>query len=158
MTAPESLSTVPPGLDSATLDFERAFSNLTQTLQAVLATTSVHERVSAAYLEYAGFVQAALAGHDAQQQASRAYAYYLQALQAALSSAPQRRQALDAFERYAHEVRDAWAGIDPAVLTPSTVAAIAQQLLTAASTVAGIPSPQTTTSGDVSPPASAPQY
>ena len=158
MTPAESLSSVPPGLDSATLDFERAFSDLTQTLQQLLATTTFHERVNAAYLEYAGFVQAALAGHDVQQQASHAYAQYLQALQAALSSAPQRQQTLDAFERYARAVRDAWTSTNPALLTPSTVAAIGQQLLTAASTVAGIAATQTTASGDVSPPTSQPQY
>jgi hypothetical protein len=123
---------------AATDRFNRAFAELTQSLQQLLTTTAQQQRVNEIYLEYAALLQAALAGHDVQQQGSEAYARYVYALQEALAAAPQQQRMLEAFHRYASAVREGWSQIDAQALDPVTMATIAQSLLTASSTVAAI--------------------
>jgi hypothetical protein len=142
---------LPPGTEAVTLEFERAFSDLTHTLQELLTTSAQQQRVNATYLEYLGLVQAAMAGHDVHQQGAQAYAKYITALQEALSPAPQQQRTFEAFDQYARAVREAWIGIDPRGLTPAVVVAIAQSLLIAASTIAGIAGPQAHLGANASP-------
>ena len=130
-----------PQSSAPTERFDAAFAALTQALGDALATTGQHERVNAAYLEYMQLLQAALAGQDVQPQGAQAYARYIEMLQGALSALPQQEKALEAFRQYMRVVRDAWAGVDSDTLDPAAVAAIAQTMLVASSTLAGVGRP-----------------
>lgn len=136
----------------ATLPFDRAFADLAQALQNALATTTQHDAVMTRYSDYVALLQAAMAGQDVRLQCEQAYAIYIAALQEALAAAPQRQHAFDAFDRYISAIRDAWTSVDVRMLTAEAIAAIAQQMLAAASTVASLPRDSSRTGSDASPP------
>ena len=136
----------------ATLSFDRAYADFGQALQDALSTTAQYDTVNARFTEYLTLLQAAMSGQDLQAQCAQAYGVYIAALQGALAGGPQHQRALEAFDRYAHALRDAWTTLDPRTLTPLAAASVAQQILAAASTVAGIAGTQAGASGDVSPP------
>ena len=141
-----------PAPSEATLPFDRAYADLTQALQDALSTTAQRDSVNARFTEYLTLLQAAMSGQDLQAQCAQAYGIYIAALQEALAGAPQQQRAIEAFDRYLLALREAWTTMDPRTLTPRSVASIAQQIMAAASTVAGIAPPPTGMSGDVSPP------
>jgi hypothetical protein len=138
-----------PQPSAATQRFDAAFAALTHALQEALAASGQQERVNAAYLEYAQLLKAALAGQDVQPQATQAYARYIGMLNKALSPAPHLQRALEAFRDYARAVRDAWASLDPDDLNPAAAAAIAQTIVVASSTVAGIAHESGAPAGDI---------
>lgn len=135
----------------ATLPFDRAYTDLAQALQDALTTTAQHDSVNARFTEYLTLLQAVMSGQDVQAQCAQAYTAYIAALQDALSAEPQQQRASEAFDRYMDALRHAWTTIDPRTLTPHVAASLAQQMMTSASTVAGIAPTQAPTNGSSQP-------
>jgi hypothetical protein len=135
----------------ATLPFDRAYTDLVQALEDALTTTAQYDWVTTRFTEYLTLLEAAMSGQDVQVPCAQAYTAYIEALQDALSAEPQQQRAREAFDRYMDALRDAWTAIDPRTLTPLVAASVAQQIMTSASTVAGIGRTQARTSGSFPP-------
>ena len=116
--------------------FEQAYANYVRQLQDVGAPQEPQARAAEAYRLYAELVQEWWASETVQKRAMEAYAGYVQALQEALAPEAVRARTRAAYREYVRALRDAWLQIDPDLIPPEQMGAIAQTLMAVAWTAA----------------------
>jgi hypothetical protein len=108
-------------------DFAKAYGAFRAELRAVWPETVEHQ-LAEAYGKYVVVLQSAAPTPEGGLNALRAYEEYASRLQRALDENDARRRILDAFEHYVVVVREAWAGLNPAVVKPHDMAAICESM------------------------------
>jgi hypothetical protein len=109
----------------------------------------VRDRVTEAYGRYAAILQEAWEAPALQQRALAAYAGYADAMFEAWGENGSRSRADEAYSAYVEAVCDAWKAVEPELLEPESLAAIAQSMLSVATT-AGLCSQGPDLEGEVS--------
>lgn len=135
-SAPPSPAAVP-----ALAPFERAYQEFLQALHALATGSGLEEQLALSYAAYHRALEGGIGNEQAQRAGAEAYAWHMELLRRALLPESNRQRALEAFQRYVEAVRGAWAGVDARGVPPAALGVIAQSLMAAAMTTAGVIGP-----------------
>jgi hypothetical protein len=114
--------------------FYDAAGDYFRTFQEAEVPQETRDGVAEAYAGYVAVLQEPWTVPDLQERALDAFRRYAESMDAAMTADGLAARATGSYRRYVEAVRDGWTAVDPGSLSPESLAAIAQSMLTVAST------------------------